>query len=110
MKQTIGHRIRKIRESKDLSQENIAFDLGISKGAYSKIETGKTSPSVNRILEIAKILEIDVREFFTDSKKTEDTSIYQFGFATKNEVEELAKKIETITNEMKAIRELLAKN
>jgi transcriptional regulator with XRE-family HTH domain len=64
VKNSIAYRIRKLRESKDYSQQNMADDLVISLSAYSKIERGITDPSVSRITAIAKILEVDVTYFF----------------------------------------------
>ena len=64
MKNNIAYRIRKLRESKDYSQENMAGELGISTSAYSKIERGVTDPSIGRITEIAKILEVNITYFF----------------------------------------------
>ncbi len=64
LKTSIGQNIRRIRRSKDLTQENMAFELGITKSAYSKIERGETNPSVNRLFDISKILEVDITEFF----------------------------------------------
>lgn len=107
MKNTIGYRIRKHREAKDLSQENIAFELGLSRSAYNKIETGTTSPNTNRLQEIAKVLEVDITEFFKDSKafgKAEDPKL-QYGFATKSDIEEMMKVIHSMLtdiNELKA--------
>ena len=37
-----NNNLRKIRREKDLTQEYIAFELGISQKAYSDIENGKT--------------------------------------------------------------------
>ena len=107
MKNTIGYRIRKHREAKDLSQENIAFELGLSRSAYNKIETGTTSPNTNRLQEIAKVLEVDITEFFKDSKafgKAEDPKL-QYGFAIKSDIEEMMKVIQSMLtdiNELKA--------
>lgn len=107
MKNTIGYRIRKLREAKDLSQENIAFELGLSRSAYNKIETGTTSPNTNRLQEIAKVLKVDITEFFKDSKafgKAEDPKL-QYGFATKSDIEEMMKVIQSMLtdiNELKA--------
>jgi transcriptional regulator with XRE-family HTH domain len=107
VKNTIGYRIRKHREAKDLSQENIAFELGLSRSAYNKIETGTTSPNTNRLQEIAKVLEVDITEFFKDSKafgKAEDPKL-QYGFATKSDIEEMMKVIHSMLtdiNELKA--------
>ncbi len=66
VKKQIGYRIRKIRESKDFSQENVAADLNITAGAYAKIERGETDPSATRLIEIARILGVDVTAFFQD--------------------------------------------
>jgi transcriptional regulator with XRE-family HTH domain len=56
MDKSIGERIRILRVSKSLSQENIANELNLSVSAYSNIERGKTEISVSRIYHIAKIL------------------------------------------------------
>jgi len=51
--------LKKIRELKNYTQEFLAFSLGISQVAYSRIESGKTRLTVKRLLEIAAVLEID---------------------------------------------------
>jgi transcriptional regulator with XRE-family HTH domain len=58
----VGRNIRHIRELKRWKQDYMASQLGISQKAYSKIENGETNISVNRIIEIAKILEVDVAD------------------------------------------------
>lgn len=50
---TFGKKIRLLRQSKSLSQENIANDLGISITAYSKIERGVTNVSITRLFQLA---------------------------------------------------------
>ena len=62
-------RIRKIRETKELKQENMAHLLAISQKAYSKIETGTTKLSVERLIEIANLLEVDVAELLKANTK-----------------------------------------
>ena len=42
-----NNNLRKIRREKDLTQEYIAFELGISQKAYSDIENGKTKINQN---------------------------------------------------------------
>ena len=56
----VGYRIRKIRESKDFNQQQIADKLEITAGAYAKIERGETDPSISRLFEIAQIFEVDI--------------------------------------------------
>jgi transcriptional regulator with XRE-family HTH domain len=36
----IGTKIRKLREAKEMSQKDLAFELEISQGALCKIESG----------------------------------------------------------------------
>lgn len=55
-------KIRILRQQKGLSQENIAFELGISQKALSKIENGESSLSYDKLLKIAKILEVCPKE------------------------------------------------
>lgn len=107
MKEIIGKRIRKIRESKDLSQENVAEDLGMTTSAYSKIERGVTDPSTTKLFKIAEVLKIDIREFFVDVKqkyaKAED-NIEKYGFATKSDIEELVKAIHEIVKDVSVLK------
>lgn len=44
-----GTVIRKIREMKKLSQEEVARQMGISQNAYSKIESNQTQLTINHI-------------------------------------------------------------
>ncbi|MDR3246208.1 MAG: helix-turn-helix domain-containing protein [Prevotellaceae bacterium] len=61
----IGKNIRVTRVSRGLNQENIATELGISITAYSKIERGKTNPSILRLDQIAKCLGVSVFDFLS---------------------------------------------
>jgi transcriptional regulator with XRE-family HTH domain len=104
--QSIANQIRRARQNKDLSQENMADELGITKGAYSKIERGVTAISVERLAAIAKILDMELNEFFTDKKASSKVEYPQpkFGFATKGEIEELAKMIHTVAGELTKLK------
>lgn len=54
----VGEKIRLQRLTKKYNQEYMAFCLEISQAAYSKIESGETKITLDRIYEIAEILEI----------------------------------------------------
>ena len=112
VKNNVAYRIRKLRESKDYSQQNMADELNISLSAYSKIERAATDPSVNRVAAIAKILEVDITYFFREQtgviNKAEDGSEF-FGWATKTEVEELAKDIRKMKQEIASLKTGLQK-
>ena len=59
-------KIRFIRVYKGYSQEYMAYKLGISQRAYSKIERGETKMTVFRLNQICKLLEIDINEMMHD--------------------------------------------
>lgn len=58
----VGTKIKFIRENKKITQESIAKLLGISQTAYSKIESNQTQITVERLKEIASILEVPETE------------------------------------------------
>ncbi|MCF2442972.1 helix-turn-helix domain-containing protein [Dyadobacter sp. CY345] len=57
---TVAANIRKVREYRDYTQDYMAMKLGISQNAYSKIELAYTRITLERLIQIAGILEIDV--------------------------------------------------
>jgi len=58
--QHLINNIRTTREELGYSQEYMAMKLGIGQNGYSKIELGYTRITVERLFEIAKILNTDV--------------------------------------------------
>jgi transcriptional regulator with XRE-family HTH domain len=54
--------IRKKRGQKNYTQEYLAYKLNISQNAYSKIELGYTKITVERLFQIADVLEISAGE------------------------------------------------
>jgi transcriptional regulator with XRE-family HTH domain len=58
----IAANIRHKREYRNYTQEYLALKLNISQNAYSKIELGYTKITVERLFQIADILEFDVAE------------------------------------------------
>ncbi len=67
----IGNRVRIARISRNLSQDSIAEDLGISVSAYSNMERGIVDVTVNRIMEVAAILKIKWSFLLSDSDENE---------------------------------------
>lgn len=68
----VGSKIKKIREWKDLTQEEMASKLNISQANYSKYERGEVDLSLTRIEEIAKALNVDVMELL----KSDDRNVF----------------------------------
>lgn len=65
----IGERIKKFRENKNYTQEHLASKLGMSQNAYSKMESGGSKVSTERLQKIAEILETPIEKFLCDEQK-----------------------------------------
>jgi transcriptional regulator with XRE-family HTH domain len=55
-------KLKQLRELKNYTQEFVATQLGLTTRAYSKIESGETQLTINRLNEISTILGIDPME------------------------------------------------
>lgn len=53
----LGENIKRRREELKLSQESIADQLGVSRQAVSKWETGQSEPTAGNLIRLAKVLE-----------------------------------------------------
>lgn len=60
----LGQRIKKLRKTKNLSQEDLAERINKSVDTVSNIERGKFSPRLDTALEIANALDVEVFELF----------------------------------------------
>jgi len=62
----IGKTIKNIRTSKNISQKELAFKLGVTPVYLSMVENNAKTPSLNLLERIAKTLEIPVAILFSD--------------------------------------------
>jgi transcriptional regulator with XRE-family HTH domain len=56
----IGANIRRLREERGLSQEELGFRAEMDFGYLGKIERGKRNPSVLKLVKIADALEVEL--------------------------------------------------
>jgi transcriptional regulator with XRE-family HTH domain len=73
----IARNIKQIRELKSFTQEYMALELGISQPAYVKIEQGLTVLKIDRLQQIADILEVEL------SALLNSTNIFSIVFQAK---------------------------
>ncbi|MEH8033022.1 helix-turn-helix transcriptional regulator [Gallibacterium anatis] len=66
---SINEKIRRIRESKEWSQEQMAEKLNMSLNGYAKIKRGETKLYLDKLEQIAQILDIDVVELIQSGEK-----------------------------------------
>ena len=52
----IGHKIKKLRELKNLTQEHMANSIGITQGAYSRMELGESEITYSKLEKISEEL------------------------------------------------------
>jgi transcriptional regulator with XRE-family HTH domain len=72
----IGENIKKIRMAKGLSQKEVTIDAGLDTAQYSRIENGKTDPSVTTLERIAKAMNISLAELFAASEELKETNSF----------------------------------
>lgn len=60
----LGARIREQRKRKEKTQEQLAELLGIDQKHMSRIELGKSYPSLDRLIKIAEALEVSLPSLF----------------------------------------------
>lgn len=64
-------RVRELILAKYRSLDRFYLETGFSKGHLSEILRGRSSPSVDTLIKLAKALEVDVCEFFLFPDKNE---------------------------------------
>lgn len=58
----LGQNLKRIRTKKNISQGDIARELGVSRGFISTIENGKTNPTLATIAKLAKAVGVSVND------------------------------------------------
>jgi DNA-binding XRE family transcriptional regulator len=74
----IKDNVRRIRENRNYSQEYMAGKLSVSQNTYSKLELGYTALTLERLISIAHVLDVDIIGLVypttnTDKQKQEET-------------------------------------
>lgn len=59
----IGQNLRKLRERKGISQEQLALNAGLNRAYIGYIERGERNPSTDTLVKIAKALKISPKDF-----------------------------------------------
>jgi len=75
----LGEKIKQLRKSKSISQEDLASMLKINRNYLSRIETGKSEPTSSILKNIAEIFGIDLNsllDIIDDENKNADKIRY----------------------------------
>lgn len=90
--QKIGTFLKKLRNEKALTQEQLAERLGVSRRTVSRWETGTNMPDLDILIEMADYYKVDLRELLDGERKS--------GTMNK-ELEETVLKVADYSNEEK---------
>jgi ribosome-binding protein aMBF1 (putative translation factor) len=61
----VGKNIQKIRESKGISQQELAAKCNFEKSNMSRLEAGRVNPTLSTLEKVAKALDVTLAEIFT---------------------------------------------
>ena len=71
----VGKNIKRFREGKGLTQDDMAVRLSVTRQAVSNWETEKAQPDIDTLQKIAQILEISVEELIYGTKREATTIV-----------------------------------
>lgn len=80
---SLSENIRNKREELKLSQEYVADQLGISRQAVSKWETGQSEPTASNLMELAALFEISLSELVDPQKYAEEQEALKMRYGKK---------------------------
>lgn len=101
-------KIKQIRELKNFTQEYVAQQLGLSTRAYSKIETGETQLTINRLNEISAIFGVPPMEVLGFDDKQVFNNCKQDGYIGINHINMPEKLIQQYEETIQALKEQIA--
>ncbi len=81
-----GKKIKELRKKRNFSRDYITEVSGISKGALTNIENGKSIPKLDTIHLLSIILKVDILMIFNDYRYNESSSFYKFSKNTYTDI------------------------
>ena len=114
---SVDKKIKNIRELKNYTQEYMAEKLGISIRAYSKIESGETNLTIDRLNKLSQILEMspleilgfDDKQVFNHCKQEGNIGI-NHNYMPKDLINQFEKHVSHLESEIVFLRSMLKEN
>lgn len=66
------NRLRELREQHELTQEDLAALVGVSRQTIISLEKGKYNPSISLAYKLARVFNLSIEEVFIFNEKGED--------------------------------------
>ena len=89
----IGKKIKSTRDAKGMTAKDVISAVDSGAAMYSRIETGKTEPSLSTLEKIAKALGVSLSDFFSPKDAIADVNSYDYSLMEK------VKAIEALSDE-----------
>ena len=89
----IGAFLKELRKEKNITQEELADKMGVSRRTVSRWETGTNMPDMDILIDISDFYDVDLREILDGERKD---------IKMDNETKETVLKVEEVSNEEKA--------
>lgn len=67
----IGEFLKELRKEKELTQEQLADKLNVSRRTVSRWETGSNMPDLDILVELADFYDVDLRDIFNGKRREE---------------------------------------
>ncbi len=81
---SVGKKIKKARQGKKVTFNNMANETGLSVDEIRSIENGNTVPSVGNLLQIARVLQIDSGFLLKNQEETLENRVKEYEKRTDN--------------------------
>ena len=74
----IGNKLKRLRQEKLLTQNELADRCDLSKGFISQLERDLTSPSLSTLDDILEALGTNIKDFFNDHEQEKIVFVFFF--------------------------------
>jgi len=89
----LGQKIRRIREYRDLSQDSVAIEMGMSPSGYSRIERDEVKVTIDKLVRLSEILKVSL----LDLVSTEESIVFNnYGTAKDNSFSSINGDVENV--------------
>jgi len=59
-------RLRQLRQSKGLSQEDLAFEAGLGRSYYWRVEQGLINVTLETLVKLCNVLKVEIADLFQE--------------------------------------------
>lgn len=70
IRRVFAKNLRRIRALRELSQEALALEAGVERTYIGLLEREKSSPTIDMVAKLARVLEVDPSELIKGSRPT----------------------------------------